>query len=233
MTVVVGVDGARAGSVSGWVAVRLEGGRLGGFFRSDFAGVLAESHGAAVIAVDIPVGHEGPGASGGRRACDVSAQAFLGPRRSSVFLVPPPATLSAPTFEEALARTPEGYLKPSRQLWNIRDRITGVEAAARTAARSREVHPEVSFVALARALGQAPPAHAKTTWEGLAERLDLLAAADLRPTRSVGGVGKVGADDVLDATVCAWSAGRIAAGTAETLPAEPPTDPATGRPVRG
>ena len=88
--------------------------------------------------------------------------------------------------------------------------------------RVREVHPEVSFAALA---GR-PLAYGKKTWNGHHERAALLRRAGIRiPRRLEAGV--VAADDVLDAAVTAWTATRIARGEHRTLPA----DPRPGEPV--
>jgi hypothetical protein len=73
--------------------------------------------------------------------------------------------------------------------------------------------------------------HAKHTWNGLFEWLDLLRKEGLRPARSLGGVGRASPDDVLDATAVAWSAQRLAGGSGASLPVAPSKDPATGRAI--
>jgi len=236
--VVAGVDGARLGGQPGWAMVGLRGGALASTaFHASFRDVLAEAEaaGAEVIAVDIPIGHEDPDGkrNGGRRACDLAARAWLGPRRASVFLVPPLDVLSSPTYAQAraLARG-RGVLAPSAQVWGLRAAIAEVGVCARADGPVREVHPEAAFQAMLQQ--RAPGAHlarAKRTLEGLNERLALLHAEGLRPARSTGGGGRLSPDDVLDATAAAWSAARIAEGRALTFPAEPPRDPRTGRPV--
>lgn len=228
MSVVVGVDGARRAGIAGWAVVRLEHGKLWRVaFHARFADVLAEAGDARVVGVDMPVGHDG-GALG-RRACDAAAQAWLGPRRASVFPVPPldlfelPA--HAPACAEARAR---GTLAPSAQAWGLRERLLEVNALAD--ARVREVHPECSFQAMLREHEPgAHLAHGKRCAAGLRERLALLHAHGLRPSRSFGGVGLLAPRDVLDASAAAWSAQRIAAGQARVLPEAPPRDPRTGR----
>lgn len=235
MPAVVGVDGARLGPSAGWVAVRLEEGRLAGFaFHAAFAEVLAANADVAVVGVDMPIGHEDPAGArqGGRRRCDAEAQAFVGPRRASVFPVPPLDLFDLPTHAEALrAAAARGVAAPSAQVWNLRDRLREVNALAAKDPRVHEVHPEASFTAMARGHGAAALEHPKHTWNGLFERLDLLRHEGLRPARSLGGVGRASPDDVLDATAAAWSARRIAAGQAARLPEPPPLDPATGRAV--
>jgi predicted RNase H-like nuclease len=73
-----------------------------------------------------------------------------------------------------------------------------------------EVHPELSFAALAGA----PLPDSKHTPAGLAARRDLLARAGITLPPKVAGAA---ADDLLDAAAVAWSVLRIAAGTAVTL----------------
>jgi predicted RNase H-like nuclease len=84
------------------------------------------------------------------------------------------------------------------------------------------VHPEVSFAAMLRR----PLRYSKRTWDGFKERSRILRAAGLEIPDRLQGLGRASVDDVLDAIAAAWSATRIAAGSAQTLPA----DPAEGEP---
>lgn len=239
---VYGVDGARAGSKSGWIAVEADAGGLRGMaFQRTFQGVLdaAEEAGVVAVGVDIPIGHEGTGADDpdGTRLADREARRFLGgSAASSIFFLPPREVLAADEYDEACRRArARGWNAPSKQVWMLRERVIEVEAALDEGGKTpevREVHPEVSFVAMARLAGrQTPLPYPKRSWNGLVERLELLHAVGLRPRRAFGGIGKVGADDVLDATAAAWSARRIAAGEAESIPSDPPRDPTSGRRV--
>ena len=88
-----------------------------------------------------------------------------------------------------------------------------------------EVHPEVSFVALA---GQHLGA-SKKQWNGHNVRRAVLAAHGIQIPDDLGGTGNVGADDILDAAAAAWSAYRIAVGDAVALPVEPEYDVAGRR----
>jgi predicted RNase H-like nuclease len=85
-----------------------------------------------------------------------------------------------------------------------------------------EVHPEVSFWRLNNRM---PMRHSKSRLEGRRERLDLLREEfpliDQHVNRRDSGVG---ADDVLDAAVAAWSALRIWRGVAGSV-CEPVFDP--------
>jgi predicted RNase H-like nuclease len=163
---------------------------------------------AQVIAVDIPIGIP----EGGRRPADAAARAFVGGRASSVFPTPVRAALEAGTFAEAVEvareRTGKGI---SQQSFALRKRILEVDTIARHDERVVEVHPEVSFCALAGA----PLSYSKHKPEGLAERRALLERAGISvPPRPTG----VPEADVLDAAVAAWSARRVATGEARAFP---------------
>jgi predicted RNase H-like nuclease len=80
-----------------------------------------------------------------------------------------------------------------------------------------EVHPEVSFAALA---GR-PLQNSKRSWNGQMERRRLLASAGIELPDELT-AGDAAADDVLDAAIAAWSAARKDRGEAATVPAEPP-----------
>jgi predicted RNase H-like nuclease len=86
------------------------------------------------------------------------------------------------------------------------------------------VHPEVSFSVLKGDVLR----EGKKTWNGLWERLELLASAGIQlPTSLL--AGGAPADDVVDSAAAAWSAHRKALGLARTLPKAPPL--LRGRPV--
>jgi predicted RNase H-like nuclease len=78
-----------------------------------------------------------------------------------------------------------------------------------------EVHPEVSFCALAK---NRPMVHRKKIDDGVNERLDLLRpefpAIDRHLENRPSGVAK---DDLLDAAVAAWTALRISSGEARRV----------------
>ena len=202
--VVAGVDAA----LGGWIAVILDDGafadaRLFGDFGAVLDG-LADVH---VIGVDIPIGLP---AEGQRRA-DLEACRFVGVRRSSVFFAPVRRVFEEETYAAARVR----YRGISAQAWALKRAIVEVEDYA-TDSRVCEVHPEVSF----RALNDAELPYRKRSWNGQQHRLGLLheAGIELPPTLDA---GLAPADDVIDAAVVAWSAGRIAAGGAKTLPEHP------------
>ncbi len=219
---VVGVDGCPGG----WVAISYdtEADTLASRVYASFAELLAAYPDVTAIGVDIPIGL----AQGAPRDCDVEARRVLGPRRSSVFPAPDPRVIDAPTYEEALelsrSLTDKGI---SRQGFAIYRKVAEVNRVV-TPEQQRsvfEVHPEVSFWALA---GRRPMEHHKSTPEGYEERRALLASAFPVPipTREEArGLARPATpDDVLDAIVAAWTAQRHAEGQAGRLPTDPPTD---------
>jgi predicted RNase H-like nuclease len=151
------------------------------------------------------------------------AREFVGPRRSSVFPVPPRAVLEANSYEEALSLSRKLIGKGiTRQSWALRDKILDADSVSAAEPRIHEVHPEVSFCAMAGA----PLAYAKRTWNGQAQRKALLTQAGIELPDDIGPAAAVPVDDVLDAAASAWSALRIAAGEARTLPRDPgPREP--------
>lgn len=208
---VLGVDGCK----QGWVAVGLTDGVVDGVGLYLTIPDLLRAHPAAdVVAVDIPIGL----VDRGWRNCDIEARAFLRPRGSTVFPVPPRRVLEAPTFEDALAccreLTGSGI---SKQSFALARKILEVDVCAATDKRLHEVHPEVSF----RELAGAQLGGTKKSWNGLCERRDLLEQAGIRLPCHLGDAGSAAPDDVLDAAVAAWSALRIARGTAQSLPRHP------------
>ena len=205
MTCVAGVDACRGG----WVSVVAEGGRfVDSLLTSTFAELLERLGEATALGVDIPIGLP----SDRPRAADLEARVFVGPRRSSVFPTPPRIALAAATYAEARLLVPS----LSAQSFALGKKILEVESHLEE--RVFEVHPEVSFAALAERHVRC----AKWSWNGQLERRRLLAEAGLElPDHLV--AGQAPADDVLDAAAAAWSATRKARGEARTLPADPPT----------
>jgi predicted RNase H-like nuclease len=109
----------------------------------------------------------------------------------------------------------------SKQTWNLLPAIAEVDALADDN-RIVECHPEVAF-----ALMQGHPVdERKKTPEGRAARLDLL--RQWLPDLGDPAYG----DDGLDALACAWSASRVAAGSAIVVPAGDLPRDSAGRPMR-
>lgn len=224
---VLGIDACPGG----WVAVALSDGRFDGArfasgLRSLLGGEGDRAGEAVVVAVDIPLGLL---ETGWRRA-DAEAAAQLGRLRGSVFRVPPRAVWQEEQYEAAnrLCRELTGA-GLSRQSWGLAAKLREANACLTAAGgeRLREVHPEVSFRALA---GGRPLVHRKKTWAGQMARRSLLEQADIVLPDDLGDAGVVPAADVLDAAAAAWSADRIARGRARSLP-DPPQPGDRGRPI--
>ncbi|HZO12771.1 MAG TPA: DUF429 domain-containing protein [Polyangiaceae bacterium] len=127
---VAGVDGCR----DGWIVVGLDGGRFAGAgkyrtFR-EVVGAVPEAH---AIGVDMPIGL----VDEGERLCDRLARERVGPRRSSVFCVPPRSAIEAESYEDANAIALELWGRGiSTQLYNLRAKILEVDEVVRDAPRA-------------------------------------------------------------------------------------------------
>ena len=214
MSGVLWVDGARGG----WVGALVRGQDVEWLVLPDVRAALAVD--ADVVAVDMPIGLPDTG----RRACDRQAKRLLGAAHPRVFLTPPRDVLGCPDHPTASARHRElaDGAGMSIQTWHIVGRIREVDDAADDR-RLVEVHPELSFAALAgRVLDP------KKTAAGRAQRLAALRRwlPDLDPASVPSG------DDAPDALVAAWSGQRWLAGIARVLPEGQPPRDARGRPMR-
>ena len=193
---VVGVDGTKGG----WVAIALEDGR----FADDYVLRPIETAfkvDADVIAVDVPIGF-------GPRQADVAARVFLTGAASTVFSTPTREVLEVP-FGPGLG--------VSAQAHALGPRILQVTRLAESDPRIYEVHPEVSFRAMngGRALGGR-----KKSAGGALQRVELLRGPGIDLV-NIQATANAPLDDVLDASAAAWSAHRIANGSAVSLPSPP------------
>ena len=216
---VTGVDACRRG----WVAVSLSG--LGGAgFRVEtvrvhqtLAGVLDRDE-AAVVGVDMPLGLLGSG----WREADRAARGLLGPRRSSVFAIPPRAVWEQASYQAASQccreLTGQGL---SIQAWGLRARLLEADRYRDSCPHPLyEVHPELAF----RAMAGAPLEHGKHTPAGRELRRELLSRAGISLPPIPARMPRAPITDTLDAAAVAWSAWRIAAGLAAVIPARPQRD---------
>ncbi|MFD7441730.1 DUF429 domain-containing protein [Streptomyces sp. NPDC059909] len=229
MVTVLGVDAC----TDGWVAVELRDGRFAGArLVTDLRSLLREADearsgaGVEVVGVDMPLGL----LDEGWRRADAEAAALLGRLRSSVFRVPPRAVWQEEQYEAASRRCRElTGAGLSRQSWALAAGLREANGCLTEAGGDRlfEVHPEVSFWALA---GETPLPYRKKSWAGQMARRSLLGAAGVVVPDELGEAGRVAPDDVLDAAAAAWSAHRIAAGRARSLP-DPPQYDSRGRPI--
>jgi predicted RNase H-like nuclease len=209
---VTGVDACRRG----WVAVSLEGpGVVAVHAHATLAGLLGPAAGT-VTGIDMPLGL----LESGWREADRAARGLLGPRRSSVFAIPPRAVWEQASYQAASQRcrelTGQGF---SIQAWGLRAKLLEADQYRETCGHPLyEVHPELAFGAMAGA----PLAHSKHTEAGRDQRRALLGQAGI----VLPAIPRAPVTDILDAAAVAWSAWRIAAGQAAVIPATPQRDSA-------
>lgn len=208
----IGVDGYPRG----WVAALLDDGNIT-WATTPVDAVEELCRPDAVTGIDMPIGL----LERGLRECDALARRELPGAGSRVFTTPPRAVLalgSQAANDEAqrLSHDLSGQ-GVSRQALALGPRILALDqvVAAHPNRSIVEVHPELSFAALAgrvldskkRAAGVGQRISALATWlPGVAEIVGR-APAD------------VPIDDALDALAALWSATRWRDGTARTLPA--------------
>ena len=214
---VTGVDACRRG----WVAVTLEASGRAQLPRlacvrmhESLASVLGPAPDPArVVGIDMPLGL----LESGWRQADRTARGLLGPRRSSVFAIPPRAVWAQESYPAAnqccRELTGQGF---SVQAWGLRAKLLEANRYREACQHPMyEVHPELAFGAMAGT----PLADSKHTTAGLERRRDLLALAGIGPVTKAAPV-----TDTLDAAAVAWSAWRIATGQAIVLPDQPQRD---------
>lgn len=182
--------------------------------------------GALAVGVDAPIGTP----TTAWRPADLLARSRLGRAGARVFLTAPREVLAEPTYADA-RRTCRALMNGrglSAQAYGIRRTVLALDEVLAAPGWPRdhvvEVHPELSFMALA---GRSPgsPLAGKRTAEGVEQRL----AALQRWLPGVRELDLPTGDDHVDALAAAWSAHRWATGTAEVLGGDPD---ATGLPMR-
>jgi predicted RNase H-like nuclease len=211
---VLGIDACRAG----WVGVELRDGAFSAAYLSVGLASLIAGGAWAAVGVDMPLGLT----ADGWREADRAAARLIGARRSSVFRVPPRPVWAEADYAAANRRCRDltgGGL--SVQAWGLRAKVLEADALWADGRALHEVHPEASFAAM----NKTPLRYAKTTWAGQSLRRRLLADAGIVIPDEPGDAGRAGPDDVLDAAAVAWTAQRIAAGSATRVP-----DPADAQP---
>ncbi|MFS4436707.1 DUF429 domain-containing protein [Paracoccaceae bacterium GXU_MW_L88] len=223
MTRWLGVDG----SPGGWVGVLVEDGDLAAaraVQAPDLGRLLAET-GAELSVVDIPIGLPNPGET---RLCDQEGRNLLGDKYRSLFPVACREVLFAESYEAANEigrRLSKSGI--STQLWGIAPKIREVDALLKTLPPNilYEGHPEISF----KEMTGAPLMSRKDWLTGLFDRLHALENQGFRPgglMRDFAEKPMFKRDDLLDAAAMAWTASRIARGTARSLPQRPDPFPA-------
>jgi len=220
---VLGVDGWRGA----WVGALLAGRSVTLLALPDVAAVLAVP-GVEAIGIDMPIGLSDDGA----RACDVAARELLAGlgAAGSVFPAPVRAVLAARDYAHAreLSRAATGGRRaPSAQTYQLVAAIRALDDALGDPPRDDvvEVHPELAFREL-----DARVRDPKVTARGLAQRLTALRAVMDVDEALAAAPPRVPAVDALDACAAAWSAQRVADGTARTVGVDTPD--ARGRPMR-
>ena len=225
MTLVLGLDGCRAG----WCAVMIEvrdgsALALAPAVYSTFADALRTE--ARVVGVDIPIGLlDVPG----QRTCDHEARRLLGrPGSSSVF--PPPSRRASAVreyWEASAVNLDVTGSRLTRQSFNIAPKICEVDEEMSPGLQTRiyEVHPELCFWSLN--CGERLN-HKKKHKAGRAERwallhavLQHLPAAPPAPRDMPDGCA---VDDYLDALAAAWTALCVFEGRAQRVPLSPQKD---------
>ncbi|WP_299444776.1 DUF429 domain-containing protein [uncultured Phycicoccus sp.] len=213
---VLGVDGCAAG----WVGALLEPGAprprvLVAPTITALVETARESAALRVVGIDIPIGL--PDTT--TRRADALARRALPGKASSVFTTLTRAAYGQPdrAAADTVNRAASGQ-GVGAQAFALRAKILEVDAWLRTRPTLEviEVHPEVSFAAMAGA----PVLAGKKTPPGRAARVAALAAAGVARPSVLEGLGYA-ADDVLDACAVGWTAARHAAGLSRSLP-DPP-----------
>jgi predicted RNase H-like nuclease len=210
MAVVLGVDGDKRG----WVGIVLiDGGFASAHLLASLDEVLEITPAPAAVAIDMPIGW-----CEGLRVADTLLRARLPGKSSSVFNSPPAAVREAISHEDASARATAATGKGiSRQSWALIPKIEEATAFSRTSGLLVvEAHPELSFASMGE---EGPVLASKSTWSGHRERLRRLAQVGIDLPDDLGLAGAAGVVDVLDAAAVAWSANRVADGTAFSLSA--------------
>jgi predicted RNase H-like nuclease len=231
---VAGVDGCRAGwFVAIATAAAGDSGRDApytyvledSFVAAPFAEILSKTCNCELVCVDIPIGLSDGAIP---RRCDIEARKLLGrPRASSIFPPPIRFCLAAKDYETASRICFEqSGKKLNKQSFFIMSKIREVDRkmTPELQQRVREIHPELSFWALA---GGKPARHNKKTLAGRNERIVLLSPIFSDVQHFVAQArqpNKVGPDDILDAVAAAWTAGQVVIGRAMTLPDSPEFD---------
>jgi predicted RNase H-like nuclease len=218
---VLGVDGWRGA----WVGARLDGRAVELLALPDAAAVLAVPD-VEVVCIDMPIGLSDDGV----RLCDVEARRRLGRAGSSVFPTPVRAVLATDVYAEARALSraaTDPPRAPSAQSFQLVRAIRSLDDALGDPPTDRvvEVHPELAFRALDPAVRDP-----KGTARGMAQRLAALRTVMDVDAALLDAPPRVPAVDALDACAAAWSARRIADGTAECV-GDGATD-ARSRPMR-
>lgn len=205
---VLGVDGFRGG----WVAASFSptSGAVALSTYDTFDAIVRAGASHAAIGVDMPLAL----ARRGVREAETELRAYLGKASRSLFWSPTREALAQETHADAVRvnKSLEGK-GPSAQGWGLAAKIREARTALLPSpdVRVSEVHPESSFTAL----NGDEPLESKRSGRGVARRIELLLPHMPGVVEAIAAVA-VGPliDDCLDACAAAWTAARVAAGTA-------------------
>jgi predicted RNase H-like nuclease len=207
---VLGVDGWRGA----WVGALLNGRSVALLALPDVRAVLAVAD-VEVIGIDMPIGLPENAA----RPCDDEARFRLRGlgAGSSVFPTPVRAVLATDDYAEARALSraaTDPPRAPSAQAFQLVKAIRDLDEALGDPPLEHvhEVHPELAFRTLDDRVRDP-----KATARGMAQRLAALREVMDVEAALLSAPLRVPAIDALDACAAAWSARRIADGTAETV----------------
>ncbi len=214
-------------SKAGWLTVADQGGNISAHLFPAIQDMLAHFGTDVTIAADVPVGLP----SVFPRSAETQAREAVGPRRSSVFMVPLRSAFAFIDYRQALAHHRQQAGKGfSKQAFNIFPAIVDVDRAMQDGLINQsifyETHPEVCFWA---ANDYQPLPESKKTTAGQLHRRTILARVlgqDYFPLiRAQFPLKKQAADDdIADALIALWTARRIGAGQAGRFPAVPVYD---------
>jgi predicted RNase H-like nuclease len=205
---VLGVDGWRGA----WVGALLDGRSVHVLHLASMADVLAVQD-CEVVGIDMPIGLSEDGV----RACDLEARRRLSRvgAAGTVFPAPVRPVLASESYAQARQVAIAASRRSiSAQSWNLVPSIRQLDDALGDPPRERvvEVHPELAFRALDDRVRDR-----KAVPRGQAQRIRaLLPVMDVLDALAEAPVG-VPVVDALDACAAAWSARRIADGTAECV----------------
>jgi predicted RNase H-like nuclease len=205
---IAGVDGCRGGWVVVTAAIDAGDSTVERVARLDALIERVRAGDVHTAGIDMPIGLP----THTRRVSDTQLRIHLGNRRSSVFPTPPRAVLDAVDYRDALERARDATgVGLSKQAWNLVAKIRELDALMTPDLQPRvsEAHPESSFVELAGS----PLRTRKSTPEGREERIQLLSRSFPDVEEHLGR-NRAMAVDVLDAFAAAWTARRVATGTA-------------------
>lgn len=206
-----------------FLGVGVSNGRWAGVLLGDrqdvsvHGGTIAELFDAAcaaerprAIAVDMATGEPATATS----ARDAALRELL---KGQVPANPQQAALGAARVEPRGMEMPEQSDGPA---WAIRDLRDWLERGGNEGIPVLECHPDVCFAHMVNPRDPTPIQQGKRSWEGMRRRIQLLKGAGIDVQYIRDPSGTIGADDLVDASVCAWTARRHWAGNAVRYPSD-------------